>query len=319
MKKACFYIALCGILWSGFEVATKFIAGQFNPIQFTFSRELLGGLVLLPLTFRELKRRGLAVNGKMIRRLLPLSFFGQALNLTFNQLAIIYAPATAVSSIACCNPIFVAFFVWLFLREQLTQNKIISLAAAVIGIVFIVAPWNLEISIIGVLLAVMTPVFFSISSVFTRKVSTEYGGIVVTSICLLLGSMELIGFSMLTHIPPVGRIFSSLGWDIFTGIPFFEGYTWETLPYVFYTYVISTGFGFCCYYVAMEKSNATYASLAFFLKPVISPIYAYFLLGEITAVHSLIGGAILILALAIFLIPDLLKEHRTSFKNQASF
>ena len=58
MKSGYLFIALATLLFSSMEVALKFVAGQFNPVQMTFSRFLAGGIVLLPLAIRMLKKRG---------------------------------------------------------------------------------------------------------------------------------------------------------------------------------------------------------------------------------------------------------------------
>lgn len=317
MNSAYLYIAATALLWSGFEAVLKLIAGQFNSIQITFSRILVGGLILLPLAVRELKKRTLRPDKALFKALLPMSILGQAISLTVNQFAVVYAPATTVSSIATCNPIFIAVFAWILFREKIEQKTIFSLFIALIGVILIIAPWDLEISFLGIVLTLLSPIIFSVYSVLIRKPCAKYGGVAVTSICFLLGALELMLLSALTHIPFIANLFSSLGMDFLVEIPFFSGYTWETLPYVLYAYVFSTGIGFCCYYVAIEKSSALHASLAFFLKPVLSPVIAFFLLGEITSLRALIGGGCMLLALASFVLPDLLKNHLHN-KKQAS-
>ena len=66
MKRGYLYILITTLLFSSMEVALKCIAGQLNPIQLNFSRFLVGGLVLVPLAVRELKKRGLTVDGKAV-------------------------------------------------------------------------------------------------------------------------------------------------------------------------------------------------------------------------------------------------------------
>lgn len=56
MKRGYLYILITTLLFSSMEVALKCIAGQLNPIQLNFSRFLVGGLVLVPLAVRELKK-----------------------------------------------------------------------------------------------------------------------------------------------------------------------------------------------------------------------------------------------------------------------
>ena len=61
LKKGYLCIALSTVLFSTMEIVLKSIAGVFNPIQLTFTRFLVGGLVLLPVALRELKKREMSV------------------------------------------------------------------------------------------------------------------------------------------------------------------------------------------------------------------------------------------------------------------
>lgn len=304
-KNAYIYVCITAILWAGMEVATKFISGQLNSVQITFSRILIGGLILLPLAFRELKRRGLSADLAFFKTLLPLSLLGQAVSLTINQLAIAYAPAAAVSSISACNPIFIVVFSFIILHEPIDRRTIASLLIALCGIILIIAPWDFTLSLKGITYLLLAPLTFSLSSVLIKKPCSTYGGVTVTCFCFIMGAFELMILSLFTHIPQVANYFSSVGLDHFVRIPFFTGYTVDKLPYILYVFVGATGIGFCSYYIAIEKSSALHASIAFFLKPLLSPIYAYILLGEHTPARALIGGGLMLLALSIYILPGL--------------
>ena len=55
-----------------------------------------------------------------------------------------------------------------------------------------------------------------------------------------------------------------------------------------------TGLGYICFFQAIRKSNATTGSVAFFIKPVIAPIFAVLILGE-SILWSMVLGIALIL------------------------
>ena len=84
----------------------------------------------------------------------------------------------------------------------------------------------------------------------------------------------------------------------------------EALPYFLYIAVGATGIGFCCYFSAMERSTALHASLAFFLKPVMAPVYAFFLLGERIEENVFAGIVIMLACLALFVLPELVQTHK---------
>ena len=59
MKQGYIFIAIATIMFSTFEVALKYIAGEINSVQLTFARFFIGFLFLAPLAWRTLKKRGL--------------------------------------------------------------------------------------------------------------------------------------------------------------------------------------------------------------------------------------------------------------------
>ena len=66
MKKGYLSIAIAVIMFSTYEVAVKFIAGQINSVQLTLCRFFIGFLFLLPLALRTLKKRGMRLNRRTL-------------------------------------------------------------------------------------------------------------------------------------------------------------------------------------------------------------------------------------------------------------
>ena len=64
MKQGYIFIAIATIMFSTFEVALKYIAGEINSVQLTFARFFIGFLFLAPLAWRTLKKRGLSLDRK---------------------------------------------------------------------------------------------------------------------------------------------------------------------------------------------------------------------------------------------------------------
>ena len=86
MKRGYLYIAVTTLLFSSMEVALKLISGQFNPIQLNFSRFVVGGLVLIPFAVRELKKRSLKLDGKVLGSFALLGLMGIAVSMSLYQL-----------------------------------------------------------------------------------------------------------------------------------------------------------------------------------------------------------------------------------------
>ena len=76
MKKGALYIAFATLVFSTMEIALKFVSGQFDPIQMTFSRFFVGGLVLLPVALKKIKEKGVKVDKSSLLYFIMLGFFG---------------------------------------------------------------------------------------------------------------------------------------------------------------------------------------------------------------------------------------------------
>ena len=115
MKKGYLYITLTTILFSSMEIMLKSISNSFNPIQLTFERFFIGGLILLPFAIKSLKSKELSINKDDIKQFLFLGFMCVVVSMIFYQLAVTHTKASVVAVIFSCNPVFVMLFAYIFL------------------------------------------------------------------------------------------------------------------------------------------------------------------------------------------------------------
>ena len=88
MKKGYFYIAVATVMFSTFEVALKYIAGEVNSVQLTFARFFIGFLFLAPLAWRTLKKRGLTLDRRSLGYFALLGLVGIAICMPIYQLSV---------------------------------------------------------------------------------------------------------------------------------------------------------------------------------------------------------------------------------------
>ena len=99
-KQGFLCIAFTTLMFSLMENALKFISGDLNPVQITFSRFLFGGVVLLPFALRKLgrlKEQGVYMEQKDLCYFAFLGFVGMAVSMSLYQLSILYANASVVA------------------------------------------------------------------------------------------------------------------------------------------------------------------------------------------------------------------------------
>ncbi|WP_018591152.1 DMT family transporter [Terrisporobacter glycolicus] len=289
MKKGYLYIAIATILFSSMEIMLKTISQSFNPIQLTFERFFIGGLILLPFAIKSLKSKDEFVNKEDIKQFLFLGFMCVVVSMIFYQLAVNYTKASVVAVIFSCNPVFVMIFAYMFLKEVIHSHNVLSLILEIMGIIIIINPLSIKLSSIGLTLTLLAAITFALYGVLGKKSTSKFGGEVVTCFSFILGSIEMLILILIGHIPSVSHLLTSFRLDNFANVPLFTGYNMDNILSVIYVYVFVTGLGYASYFKSMEETSANTASLVFFFKPVLSPILAFIFIKEFIPMNMIVG------------------------------
>lgn len=307
MKKGYLYIIVTIVMFTSYEVVLRYIAGQINSMQLTLCRFSVGFLILLPLALRTLKRRGKRLDGRSMAR---FALLGIALSMPILHLSVRYAGSSVAAVLFSCNPVFVTFLAFFLLKEPIKPRHISALALEIAGTVAIIDPLGHALNPLGVGLALLSTLLFSLYGVLGKRRVAEYGGAVVTCFSFLFGSLIVLGLILLSHVPAVAQAMTAAGLEEFARIPILAGYTLENLPYVLYVSVGVAGIGFCCYFLAMEQLPASVVSLVYFFKPALAPVLAWQLHGEAIPANMMAGILLIVAGSLCTIIPGLLDARR---------
>lgn len=310
MKKGYLYIAVAVVLFGTFEVVMKFIAGQVNSVQLTLCRFTVGFVCLLPVALYTLKKRNKHLDRKSVAYFALLGFTGIALSMPILHLSISYTHAGVVAVLFSCNPVFVTFLAFFLLGEPIRPRHIAALILEVAGTIAIISPWNTQLDMTGIFLVLLSTLLFSLYGVMGKRKCAEFGGAVVTCFSFLFGSIIILIFILLTHIPAVAAAITGMGLPEFANIPILAGYTLENLPVVLYVSVGVAGLGFCCYFLAMEHQPASVVSLVYFFKPAFSPILAWVIHGEVILPNMFVGIVLIVTGSLCSIIPGIIESKR---------
>lgn len=275
------------------EIVLKLVTNQFNPIQITFLRFLIGSIILLPLAVKTLKNRELSLQKKDFIFFSVTGLICVVISMVLYQLSILYCKASIVAILFSCNPVFVILLAYFLLSEKIYKQTIVALIISLAGMLCIMNPLKLNLSIQGLVLVLFSALTFALYSVLSKIKSSEFGGIVVTCFSFMMGSIEMFVFVLLTKISFISNRLSKSGLKTFADIPILHGITLHNLLMLIYISIFVTGLGFTFYFLAMEKTSATTASIVFFIKPAIAPILALIILKESITVNTLIGIALI--------------------------
>ena len=305
MKKGIISIALATFFFSTMEIALKISAGNYNPIQITFLRFLIGGVVLLPLAIREIKSKKIKIKFNDIMFFILTGFICVVVSMIMFQLGVICCPASIVAVLFSCNSVFVVLFAYIMLAEKIYKHTVISIIVSVLGMMAIINPFHMSASAAGIIFSLIAAITFALYNVIGRTRSDRYGGITLTCFSFLLGCAELAVLISITYIPAVSQMFSGSGLSVFASIPLFAGINLSSLPGLLYVGIFVTGLGYTFYFMAMEETSAATASLVFYLKPVLAPIFALAVLGEPITSNMIIGIILIIIGSFISFVPGI--------------
>ena len=295
MKKGYWFIIMSAFLFSTMEIVLKMVSNQFNPIQISFLRFFIGSMMLLPLALKSLKNKKLSLNKDDYSFFMLTGFICVVVSMTFFQLAVFYCKASLVAVLFSCNPVFVVTFAFFLIGEKLYKHTIITMGLSIIGMVFILNPFNMTISLQGIIFIAISTITFALYSVICNKKSGILGGVVITCFSFLMGSIEMIVLMLITKISFVSKFLSDNGLKEFSNIPIFHGITLSNMPMLAYISIFVTGLGYTFYILAMEETSVSTASIVFFIKPALAPILALIILKEAIAVNTMIGIAFIVI------------------------
>lgn len=300
MKKGYIYIVLSALLFSVMEIALKEVGNTFNPIQLTFLRFLIGSIILMPLAIKNLKSHRRRLKARDMLFFMLTGFICVVVSMTFFQLAVIYSKASTVAILFSCNPIFVIPLAFLILKEHITKRTILSLVLSMVGIIFIIDPLNMP-NKFGILFSLLAAATFAVYGVVGRKGSQKYGydAMSLNSFTFLIGSIEMLALILISKVHSVATGLTVAGLNDFANIPILKGISLQHLPALLFIGVMVTGLGYTLYFLAMEETSANEASMVFFIKPVLAPIFASLIIHEAILAHTQLGIVFIIIGSAI--------------------
>ena len=297
MKKAYYFVVLTALLFSTMEVACKVAGNDLDPFQLTCIRFFIGGLLLLPFGIAEMKRKEIKPDGKDILKLLGVGTIGIPISMVLFQIGIMNCNASSVSVMFSINPLFTMVCAHFLTSEKITKERVAALAVGIIGLVFIIRPWDIQEgnSAFGAVCILLAAITFGIYTVTGKMVSQKIGSVAQASISFLLGATVLLIVM------------------IIMGRPVLEGVA-DNIPIVLYTGIFVTGLGYYAYFTSIKLSDATTGSFAFFLKPALAPIIAVIVLKE-TILWNTVAGIVIILIASYMNIRFQQRRNRLSNKS----
>lgn len=316
-KKGYLLIALAAALYSTTEVALKGLSGYFAPLQLTSERVLIGSMVLLPFALREIKRRSLRLTASDWRYFTVLGFLTVTLHMSLLQMAVMHMDASAAAAIYSGNPVFTVFAAHLLLREPLKKNHLLALGLEVTGILFILNPGHLEISLRGFVEIISATMIFALYGTICKLRVEQLSSVVITCFALMIGSLCLLAVLLLGQLAPVAALYRSMGLELCAEVPLLSGFTLRSTLLMLYAGIFCAGIGMLLMAKIVECTSATEGSFVYLIKPILATLVAMAVFHEYISTNRAIGIGFFVLASMCVLLPAL-REMKTEQKKASA-
>ncbi len=275
--KVLIYLIVSVIAFTTFEPFSKLIVGEVNPIAITGIRFLLGGLMLYPMAFTDIKKKGLHIKPKDYLSMGGLGVLCICISMLSLQEAVKLAPSPAVIAIVfSVNSVITICLGAFVLKEKLTLYSYLAVILCVGGIMIMFDP-KAGANLISIVFALIAAISFSLFTVFSKDVNKKFSPAVTSAVGFSVGGLILFVYSYF-----MGDIGISL-------------INTKTLLVLLYLTVIVTGVGYIAFFKTLEIGGAMAAGLVFFIKPILTPFVTWIVNGIVPDYKVFIALALIII------------------------
>lgn len=191
---------------------------------------------------------------------------------TMTFLGAVFNTATAnVVFIVAFTPMFAALFGWLVLKEVPSRSTLLTMAAMVAGVTLIVSGGLKMGGLLGDMMALMTSALLAAAITISRKSGRDMGFVPLVATIL----PALIGLAFVANN---GFHVAAPAWVIFDG-------------------AVMIPLAFWCLATGPRYLSGPEVGMFYLLETILAPIWVWMVFAEVPTAQTLVGGAILVLAL----------------------
>ena len=281
MKKGYIFLVVVFFLYGSLYVANKFLLQSIPTFTLLLLRQLIAIAVLGIFAYKKGLKK---IKKEHIKYFLLFGALGYFVAVGLQTLATTLMNASLSALLNSINPIFISVFAVIILKEKMTVNKIIGMCLSLIGVVCVIGISGDGVNIFGILFSVISVALWSLSSVFARKVSTEYSSeqLTVTSFAFSVPFYVVASIVELQHQTVT--------------------FTPKSILIILYLGVLCTGLGYFLWNRSLSMIDASICSLFYPLQPLFAAILGILILHEVITMNFVIGAVLISIGVVIGLI-----------------
>ena len=278
----CILLLLAAVIWGSAFVAQSVGMEFVGPFTFTFSRSIIGGLVLIPCVWILGKwKKGFATKIEWIGGI----FCGLALCAAsnFQQIGMQYTTVGKAGFITALYVVIVPIL-GVFIGKRVSALVWGCVGLSVAGLYLLCMPRGSFQLAMGDLLVLVCALLFSIHILVIDYFSPKGDGVVISCIQFFVCGIISSVFMFFTEQPNMGNILDA---------------KWSIL----YAGVLSSGVAFTLQVVAQKHVNPTVASLIMCLESVVAVLAGWLILKQDLSSRELIGCVLMFAAIVLAQLP----------------
>lgn len=280
-------IMAAAALWGTVGVTTQTIYNHTTttPLSVGFFRLALATPVLALLCWLSLGRRAWQIARRDLALMAVIGAMLALYQVCFLTAITYCGVAIATLVTLCTAPVLVALLSAIFLGEHLARPVIAALGAALLGTALLVAapsaglPRGAGAPLIGAAFALGSGLGYAVVTLCGRRLAGRAHPLQSNTVAFGVGALVLLA--------------CSAGGSLTTN---YSAGSWLLLVYLG---VVPSALGYSLFLAGMRVTSATVASTATLLEPLTATVLAWWLLGERLTTTGLVGGAVLLGALAL--------------------
>ena len=277
-RRAVIALVVLVVLWGYSWITSKIGLYYASPIDVVALRIGLGILTL----FVGILWTRTSLRPKHWPALIQIGLIQTGAFLLLNTWALSDGGPGKTSVLVFTMPFWVLVFAWPLLHERIRGLQWVSVILAVVGLVFVLEPWQMATSLFSKTLAVMAGMCWAIGVVLAKRLHNRepVDALSFTFWQMIVGLVPILIAQALIDRPPI--IWS----NTFILVTIFNG-------------VLATGIGWLAWLYVLHRLPAGTTSLASLGIPVIAMLSSWIQLGEEPGGSELLGMLLIGVALAI--------------------
>ena len=279
MKRGVIAVLISAVCFATLGIFTKLLASDISAFSVITFRLLIATAFFFFLAL--LIKKKIKIKKNDLKFFIPYAFIGIFISMAAYIMAFYYTSVANAIFFLFTYPVITVILAAIFLKERITKIKTVAMVLGLIGVILLFA-FQKNVSLtsndfIGCMLALITAFAFSFYLIMTRWSTRPF--YTEVSWGMLLGFLFTLPLFFLFGEPSTILSLELMGWLYLIGI----GLIGTAGAYVFLDY-------------AEDYIEASTASLLGLLQAVIAVILAFLILNEVPEIHTIVGGAFIILA-----------------------